>query len=65
MNDRKLLLSADKKLAGVCGGIADYFGVDPTVVRVAYVLLTLCTAFCGVLAYLILWAIIPSSDNRI
>lgn len=49
----------DRWVAGVCGGIADYFGWDPALVRIAYLLLTLFTAFCGVLVYIILWIIMP------
>ena len=45
--------------------IAEYFGVDPTVVRAIYVILTFCTAFSGVLAYLILLLIIPERRNQI
>lgn len=56
--------SADYMLGGVCSGIADYFDLDPTLVRVAYVLLTVCTAFSGTLAYVLLWIIIPR-DNAI
>jgi len=46
-------------LAGVCGGIAEYFGCDPTLVRIVYVLLTLFTLFCGGFVYIILWIIMP------
>ena len=53
---------ADAQVAGVCGGIAEYFSLDPTVVRVAYVLLSILTAFSGFLVYLILWAVIPLED---
>ena len=57
---KKLYRSLDRKLAGVCGGIAEYLGVDPTVVRIVYLVLTLFSvAFPGVLLYLILWALIP------
>lgn len=49
----------NKMLAGVCAGIANYFGLDPTLIRVAYVLLTVFTAFAGVIVYLLLWIIIP------
>lgn len=49
----------NKMLAGVCAGIANYFGLDPTLIRVAYVLLTVFTAFSGVIVYLLLWIIIP------
>ena len=53
----------ERMIAGVCGGIAEYFEVDPTVVRIAYVLISvLSIAFPGILAYIILWAIIPKSD---
>lgn len=59
---KKLYLSeTDKKIAGVCGGIAEYFGIDSTLVRLAWVLASIfLTAFIGgVIAYLIAWAIIP------
>ena len=57
---KKLYRSLDRKLAGVCGGIAEYLGVDPTVVRIVYLVLTLFSvAFPGILLYLILWALIP------
>ena len=45
---------AGRMLAGVCAAIAGYFGLDVTLVRVGYVLLTLFTAFSGVIAYFIL-----------
>ena len=66
MNDKRLYRSSTNKiLCGICGGIAEYFGVDPTVVRAIYVILTYCTAFSGVLAYLILLLIIPERRNQI
>ena len=46
-------------IAGVCGGIANYFDLDPTVVRIAYVLLSVFTAFMGVVAYIIMAIIMP------
>lgn len=53
--------SHDRVLAGVCGGIANYFELDPTLVRVAYVLISvLSAAFPGLLVYLILWLVMPS-----
>jgi phage shock protein PspC (stress-responsive transcriptional regulator) len=46
----------DRIVAGVCGGIAQWLGWDPTVVRVAYVLITvLSAAFPGIIAYIVLW----------
>lgn len=56
---KRLTLSHDKKLGGVCGGIAEYFDVDPTLVRIGYAALTMFTAFCGVILYPILWIIMP------
>ena len=49
---------ADQKVAGVCGGLADYLGVDPTIVRLAVVLLTLTTWF-GVALYVIAAIVVP------
>jgi phage shock protein PspC (stress-responsive transcriptional regulator) len=56
---KRLTLSHDKKLGGVCGGIAEYFDVDPTLVRIGYAALTMFTAFCGIILYPILWIIMP------
>jgi len=50
----------DRTLAGVCGGIAEYFGWDPTLVRVAWIILTLLGG-SGVLLYLILWLVMPEA----
>jgi len=47
-------------IAGVCGGIAEWLGWDPTLVRVLYVVLALIsTAFPGLLVYVILWLVMP------
>ena len=52
--------SSDRWIAGVCGGIAEYFGWDPAVVRLGYVLFSLISAsFPGRLIYIILWLIMP------
>lgn len=59
MNNRKLTRSNDRMIAGVCAGLAEYFGFDTTLVRVAYALLTVFTAFSGVIVYLILMIIMP------
>ena len=58
---RRLYRSTNNRMvAGVVAGIADYFGIDPTLARVAYVIGSiLSAAFPGVLVYAILWAIIP------
>lgn len=50
--------SKDKILGGVCAGVADYFDVDPTIVRLIWVLLTLAWG-AGLLLYIIAWIIVP------
>jgi phage shock protein PspC (stress-responsive transcriptional regulator) len=50
-------------IAGVCEGIADYVGWDPTLVRVGYILLSVLTAFSGVIAYLVLWIVMPKEGT--
>jgi len=55
----------DKKIAGVCGGLAEYFGVDATPIRLVWAILSIfCGAIVGgVLAYLVAWAIIPRASE--
>jgi phage shock protein C len=54
------LSNRHKIIAGVCGGIAEWVGWDPTVVRLLYVLVSvLSVAFPGIIVYIILWAIMP------
>jgi len=50
----------DRMLAGVCGGIAEYSGVDSTVIRILWVLLTILSlGIGGIAAYIICWVLIP------
>jgi len=56
----------NRVIAGICGGIGEYFDIDPVIVRVAYIFISIFSiAFPGILTYLILWIIIPeqSSEN--
>ncbi len=53
---------AGRKLAGVCGGLGIYLNIDPTVVRVVYALLTVFTAFSGIIIYIILMLLIPEEE---
>lgn len=47
-------------IGGVCGGIADWLGWDPTLVRILYIVVSIMSvAFPGILAYLILWIVMP------
>jgi phage shock protein PspC (stress-responsive transcriptional regulator) len=53
----------DRLIAGICGGLAEWLGWDPTVVRVAYVLVSICSAaFPGILFYLLFWIIMPEGE---
>ena len=64
MEKKQLTRSADKMLAGVCSGIAEYFDLDPTLVRVCYAVLTIfTTCFPGLLLYLLLILIIPAAPQ--
>ena len=54
---------SNRKIAGVCAGLAEYFNLDPTIIRVFFVLLLLPGGFPGLLPYLALWIIIPSEDK--
>ncbi len=59
MNEKKLYKSStDKKIAGVCGGIAEYFNIDSTLVRLGWVLFSLLGG-SGLLAYIIAALIMP------
>ncbi|MCR5069483.1 MAG: PspC domain-containing protein [Prevotella sp.] len=60
MNKRLTRSATDKMLCGVCGGIAEYLDVDPTIIRVAYVVMSLFSvAFPGLILYIVLALIIP------
>ena len=59
MEDKQLRRSkTDKMIAGICGGLGKYFGLDSTILRLVFVLL-LIFAGTGLLAYLIMWLVIP------
>jgi len=62
--DKKLKRSKDQMIAGVCAGIAEYFNLDITLVRVIYVILAVFSAgFPGLLLYIILWIIMPVNEE--
>ena len=65
MAQKKLTRSTNKMLAGVCGGIAEFFEVDPTLIRVAYAALSIfTTGFPGLLLYIILMLIMPAAGSN-
>ena len=55
---RLMRSSTDKKIGGVCAGLADYFELDPTIVRLLWFLAVFC-AGTGFLVYVILWIVLP------
>ena len=63
MSGKKLALSDDdKKIAGVCGGIAKYFGIDSTIVRIIAVVFTLAGG-AGILLYIVGWILMPHMSD--
>ena len=62
MSNQRLVRSRRHRIiAGVCGGLADYFGIDPTIVRIVFVVLALAGG-PGLLIYLALWIILPKGS---
>ena len=52
----------DRKLAGICGGIGEYFELDPTIIRVLFVVFSVFLGG-GILAYIILWLVMPQEPE--
>lgn len=64
MAEKTLYRSRDDRMAGgVCAGIADYFGLDPTVVRLLTVVATLLSSGGAIIAYIVLWAVVPEEPG--
>ncbi|HAN10136.1 MAG TPA: PspC domain-containing protein [Clostridiales bacterium] len=59
MNKKLTLSKTNVKIAGVCGGVAEYFGIDATLVRLGVILFTLASIGTGIVFYLIAWAVMP------
>ena len=64
MSKRLYKSRENKMIAGVCGGIAEYFDIDPTLVRLAWILFTACTG-CGIIAYIIAAIVMPRKSDVI
>ncbi|MBS3152567.1 PspC domain-containing protein [Candidatus Woesearchaeota archaeon] len=61
---KKLYLSEkDKKIGGVCGGIAEYLGIDSTVVRLIWIVFTLISMGLGLILYLVFWIAMPAKPG--
>ena len=64
MNNKRFYLSqTNKKMGGVCGGLAEYFEVDPLIVRVLF-LVAILEVGVGLFAYIILWLLAPKNPNQ-
>ena len=62
MEKKLYRVKEDQKIAGVCGGFAEFFGIDPTIVRLIWALIALC-AGTGVLAYIVCAFVIPEKPD--
>ena len=62
-NNRLYRSLTDKKIAGVCGGLGDYFKIDPTIVRIIFILLLLPGGLPGFIPYVILWIVVPVRND--
>ena len=62
MKKQLMRSSHDKKIAGVCAGVAHYLDMDPTIVRVIWGVLAFCYG-AGIVAYIILWIIAPVATD--
>jgi len=58
---RLMRSTEDKMVAGVCGGLASYFGIDPTLVRVGFVVALVLGFPATIVAYIVAWAITPQT----
>lgn len=54
----------DRKIAGVCGGIAEYFDIDPVIVRAIAVILLIPGGLPGLVPYIVLWFIVPEKPSK-
>jgi phage shock protein C len=64
MEKRLYRSTKDRMIAGVCGGIAEYFNADPTIVRLVAVLTMVLGIFPTVIAYLVLWVVVPENPGN-
>lgn len=57
--------TTDQLVAGICGGIGEYFDVDPNIIRVVWTVITVLTGFFpGIVAYILVWIILPQREEE-
>lgn len=62
MRERLYRSQKDKMIAGVCGGLAEYFDVDPVIIRIAFVAAILFSGGMGLIVYVLLWIVVPYKE---
>lgn len=63
MSKRLYLSDTNKKIGGVCGGLGEYLGLDPTLIRLLWVIGTVMSVGTGIVIYFVAWAIMPQSPK--
>lgn len=62
MEEKRLLRSTDNRMiCGVCGGIGEYFKIDPTIIRLIWVILSFCSIGSGIIVYILAAVIMPEN----
>lgn len=61
---RLYLSSVERKIGGVCGGLGEYFDIDPAIFRVIFILVVLLSFGLGIIAYILIWLIIPRKPKE-
>jgi len=66
MAEKRLMRSkTNRMVAGVCGGIGEYFGIDANIIRVVWIVITALSTFLpGILAYLLVWLVVPEGGEE-
>ena len=54
----------NRKIAGVCGGLGDYFNVDPTIMRLIFIMVILFSVGLGIIAYILMWVVMPEEPSH-
>lgn len=63
--DKKLFLSgSNKKIGGVCGGIGERYNIDPTVIRILFILAAFMFTLPVIGIYILLWAVLPNGESE-
>jgi phage shock protein PspC (stress-responsive transcriptional regulator) len=64
MTKRLYRSKTDRMIAGVCGGLAEYFNVDPVIIRIIALILLLPGGLPGIIPYVILWIVVPEKPTK-